>query len=327
MGSLLLHGRKVDTVFDLMGKHENDMTRALGWTLAECSQFRQALANRVVPLSFRSKDIRVQLQVWSKPRGYTDIELESSSLFHVIIEAKRGWQPPSQRQLRKYAGRLDAMKHGHNALAMLTDWSYSSAAARQSEISGVPVVWLSWSEVAALAVRAKRRSREVERRWIDELLQYFGGTVTMQEVDSNWVYVVSLGKGVPKGWGISWIDIIERKRRYFHPAQGGGWPKTPPNYLAWRYNGKLQGIAHVAGYEIPPDVHKRIPEIPTGAITNHVLYRLGPTFRPDHIVPTGRIFRNGRRWCMLDTLFTCKTISDAAIRSKKREREASRFTP
>jgi len=52
----------------------------------------------------------------------------------------------------------------------------------------------------------------------------------MQESDSNWVYVVSLGKGVPKGWKISWIDIVESERRYFHPAQGGGWPKTPPNY-------------------------------------------------------------------------------------------------
>ena len=33
MNNLLLHGRNVDTVFGLMGRHENDMTRALGWTI------------------------------------------------------------------------------------------------------------------------------------------------------------------------------------------------------------------------------------------------------------------------------------------------------
>jgi hypothetical protein len=43
----------------------------------------------------------------------------------------------------------------------------------------------------------------------------------MQESDSNWVYVVSLAKGVPKEWKISWIDIVEAKRRYLHAAQGG----------------------------------------------------------------------------------------------------------
>ena len=36
----------------------------------------------------------------------------------------------------------------------------------------------------------------------------------MQESDSNWVYVVSLGSGVPKGWKISWIDIVESEHRY-----------------------------------------------------------------------------------------------------------------
>jgi hypothetical protein len=145
-------------------------------------------------------------------------------------------------------------------------------------------------------------------------------------VNSNWVYVVSLKKGTPKGWRISWIDIVESKHRYFHPPQGGGWPKTPPNYLAWRYDGELQGIAHVTQNEIVSDVHARIPEIPRGEITNHVLYRLGPAFRPDHPVKTGRIFRSGRKWCMLDTLFTCAKISDAAKQSDKRAK-AQRFTP
>jgi hypothetical protein len=99
----------------------------------------------------------------------------------------------------------------------------------------------------------------------------------MQESDSNWVYVVSLGSGVPK--------------------------------------------------EVAPDVHTSIPEVPRGKILNHVIYRLGKSFRPDHDVMTGRIFRSARRWCMLDTLFTWKTLLGAANESKRREREAKKFTP
>ena len=33
MPELLLHGRPVATVFDLLGRDENDMTYALGWGL------------------------------------------------------------------------------------------------------------------------------------------------------------------------------------------------------------------------------------------------------------------------------------------------------
>ncbi len=327
MSNLLLHGRNVDTVFGLMGRHENDMTRALGWTLSVCPQFLQLFGNRVVPTRFRSSDIAVRLQVWEKPKGYTDIELSSAGLFHLIIEAKRGWQQPGRPQLRKYAGRFRKSKHGFKSLVMLTDWSYSGAAALQKVVDGIPVVWLSWADAALLAFRARQNSSQNERHWIDELLAYLGGVASMQESDSNWVYVVSLGKGVPKGWKISWIDIVESEHRYFHPAQGGGWPKTPPNYLAWRYGGKLQNIAHIVDYEIASDVHSCIPEIPRGKVLNHVVYRLGKSFRPDHDVKTGRIFRSGRRWCMLDTLFTCKTLSDAANESKRRERDAKKFTP
>ena len=78
--------------------------------------------------------------------------------------------------------------------------------------------------------------------------------------------------------------------------------------------------------EIAPDAHTSIREVPRGTILNHVIYRLGKSFRPDHDVMTGRIFRSARRLCMLDTL-TWKTLLGAANESKRREREAKKFTP
>ena len=124
----------------------------------------------------------------------------------------------------------------------------------------------------------------------------------MQNIDSNWVYVVALARGTPPGWRISWIDIVKERRSYFHPVGVSGWPKEPPNYIAFRYYGKLQSIHHVEGYEVVTNMHSRIHEMPSREWEPHFLYKLGPPFGPSKEVRTGEIYRNGRVWCMLLTL-------------------------
>lgn len=133
----------------------------------------------------------------------------------------------------------------------------------------------------------------------------------MQKRDSNWVYVVALAKGKPEDWNISWRDIVRERRRYFHPMGGSGWPKDPPNYIAFRYDGKLQSIHHIDDYEVVTDLHERISEIPSREQDPLFLYRLGEPFGPTKEVRTGKIWGNGRVWCMLDTLFTCETVFEA----------------
>lgn len=124
-----------------------------------------------------------------------------------------------------------------------------------------------------------------------------------------------------RGWGVSWIEVVTKKHRYFHPV-GNNWPATPPNYIAFRYYGELQSIHHIEGYEVVIDIHDAIREIPEGEITgSHFIYHLGPAFRPDHKVPS-EVPRSGRRWCMLDTLFTCKTIAAANRQSRERNDRA-----
>lgn len=39
MAQLLLHGAAIETVFDLLGRDENDMTYALGWGLTRSDEF------------------------------------------------------------------------------------------------------------------------------------------------------------------------------------------------------------------------------------------------------------------------------------------------
>ena len=134
----------------------------------------------------------------------------------------------------------------------------------------------------------------------------------MKPVDSNMVYVVSLPWKRPPGWDLSFVDIAQEHRKYMHPVGGSGWPKEPPNYIAFRLGGKLLSIHHIDDYKVFRRPHDEIAGIPSAVEwEDHFLYTLGPAFGP-RVPPTnGRIWPNGRYWCMLDTLFTCSTIAEA----------------
>lgn len=41
----------------------------------------------------------------------------------------------------------------------------------------------------------------------------------------------------------------------------GGWPLDPPNYLAFRYDSRLQTIHHVERWEVVDDLEPLFPEL------------------------------------------------------------------
>ena len=230
--------------------------------------------------------------------------------------------------MEKYAHRRSfrTSKAPLKRLVVLSECSdeYARHHLETDEVDGIRVEAMSWRDIARVADAARSEGSNAEKRLIQELLTYLGGRMTMQDPHSNWVYVVSLALGAPEGWGISWIDIVEKRSRYFHPVGGHGWPKEPPNYIAFRYDAHLQSIHHIEKYEVITNPHSRIPEIPDGEWEPHFLYTLGPAFGPPRSrVSTGNIYRNGRVRCMLDTLFTSKTISEARDISKRRAQQSA----
>jgi hypothetical protein len=77
------------------------------------------------------------------------------------------------------------------------------------------------------------------------------------------------------------------------PALGPakGWPHTPPNYIAFRFDGRLQQVRHVDRYEVVTRPHDYIPEIIPQADWSdepHFLYTLGPPIVPRSPCSTGR---------------------------------------
>ncbi|MBI2858266.1 MAG: hypothetical protein HYX90_04230 [Chloroflexi bacterium] len=324
MVELYLHKRKVHSVFELLGDRENDISYSVAWALARCPIFLD-LFLRSKGLHIQTKDtVTMRLQHSEESGGITDIEIECPGSFFVIVEAKKGWQLPGRRQLEKYAGRR-GFRDSRALVKLILALSecseeYANKNLEVREIAGVPVSPVSWKEMADLATKARLAAFHMEKRIIDELLIYMQGVMRMQNLDSNRVYVVALAQGKPPEWGISWIDIVEKRHNYFHPVGGGrgGWPTEPPNYVAFRYGGKLQSIHHIEASEVFNNPHEKFPEIPEKKWQQHFLYRLGPAFKPSEEVRTGKIYRSGRVWVALDTLFTCHTISEARDLSNER---------
>lgn len=319
MPELSLHGRKVNSVFQLLGEKENDLTYSVAWGLAQSQSFLNGFLELVDAHKTPHDDLSISLQRHEKDAGFTDIEIESND-YHIIVEAKRGWNLPGVQQLEKYASRLNDSVAPNKRLVVLSECSqeYALTHLAATEVSGLPILPVSWNEVLNIAKDAQAQGSNAEKRLTKELITYLGGVVTMQASESNWVYVVSLGKEIPENWGISWIDIVEKRSKYFHPVGGRGWPKDPPNYIAFRYGGRLQSIHHIDGYVVFTNPHDHFQEIPEGKWPRHFLYTLGPPLKPPNIVKTGKLYRNGRVRCMLDTLFVSETIAEARDLSNSR---------
>jgi hypothetical protein len=168
MPDLLLHGQRIDSVFRLLGKHENDITYSVAWALAQSPSFLNAFIRKTVGLSGDPNNVVIRLQQHEKAGGITDIEIESPGKFFVIVEAKRGWNLPSKRQLEGYAHRASFAVSGGvvRRILALTECSpeYAAEQLEARRLNGVGIQHISWKEMAHLAAHTKRESSHAEKR-------------------------------------------------------------------------------------------------------------------------------------------------------------------
>lgn len=327
MTDLFIFNDKVDSIFQLLGQKENDISYSVGYAFGNCQNFLQNFLQHIkIKTPFQPEAIKIKLQTHEKDKGFTDFEIFQENEFHIIIEAKRGWTFPTRQQLDKYATR-QTFKNSTAKDKRIIVFNESTPAFTQTNfdltnIRSIPVEVISWQDIQRLVTTSKKIGRNTENRLLKELNTYLDKISTMQKVDSNWVYIVSLGNDKPNGWDISWQDIVNKHNKYFHPVGGkGGWPHEPPNYIAFRYDGKLQSIHHIDKYQVFTDSTKYFPTSPEGQWPEHYLYYLGPAIKPAHEVKSGqKIIRAMRVWAMLDLLLTCKTIQEARDKSDEREK-------
>lgn len=315
-----LHNRKIGSIFSLK-QDENSATFALGWALTKCPGFFVSFMKDIADTSFNTENVLIQLQSHGEDNGYTDIEIICEPDIHVIIEAKKYWQIPTETQLKKYASRFKRA----NARQILVTLSAASSDYANGklprEIDGVPIIHRSWADIQKLAMTSFKKTKSFQDKlWLHELEKHLRGYVAMQDPKDNSVYVVVLSSDdILPGSSYTWIDVVEKDGKYFHPLGERGWPVLPPNYIAFRYGGKLRSVHHIDGHMVARDLQSLNPMWPK-TDTDNFVYTLGPAMKPTHEMKTGKIFRNGRVWCAIDTLLSgaFPTISEARDETQRR---------
>lgn len=323
MATLVSYGREIHSIFQLFGNKENDITLSMAWALAKCPEFLKSIVFKVSGFSPDPKDITITNQQYDSDTGITDIEITDYKNFHMVIEAKRGWLLPGAEQLTKYSIRSSFVNttYAYKHIVSMSECTqeYAKSCLPFQMVNGIPVSHLSYREVYRMALNSKARSNNEQKHLLQEFCEYLRWIMTMQKLDSNMVYVVALSAQRPERCSITWIDIVQKHNKYFCPVGGNGWPKEPPNYIAFRYSGQLQSIHHIEGYSVTNNIHDEIQEMPDEVWNvEHYVYRLGPAITPAKTVKTGKIFKNGRVWAMIDTLLTCDTISEARDLTQER---------
>jgi len=243
--------------------------------------------------------------------GRTDLEIQVGDRL-AVVEAKRWWGLPAQAQLAAYAPRVRAV--GDGVLATLSNASPEWAAySLPADVDGVPVVHLPWTQVGRDLAAARRASRGEQRHWLDELHTYLRRAVRVRTPQDSWTYCVSVGEGRPGGGGERTFRDFVDQQWYFHPYGGtGGWPKEPPNFVAFRWYGKVQRVHRVADAEVVPSLASKWADIPVDDDTDrpYAVYSLGPAL-PGTPIPSGANYRASRMWVLLDQLLVGPTLAQA----------------
>lgn len=322
--TLLIRSITTESVFGLYGNDENSASFGLGWVLEKSHNYRGLVVKEIFGEVLDVNEVTISLQKHSVEGGFTDVELNSANRFHAVLEAKRSWNLPTEEQLRRYLPRLTSGTADFKRLVSISA-AHREYALRHlpGSLEGVPLTHLAWGDLLRLAKDARHSAASYqEKLWLEQFCQHLQEFVSMDRTKDNSVFVVSLSNALMvEGNAHTWIDVVEIDQSYFHPV-GGGWPVDPPNYIGFRYHGRLQSVHHIKKFEVIENVADVNPLwFPTDS--DHFVYRLGPGMRPPREMRTGNIFRNGRVWCAIDTLLSgaFNTISDARDETKRRLEE------
>lgn len=321
MTDLYIYDNKIESIFQLLGEKENDISYSVGYAFCNCDFFLRNFLERLNIKHFKTDKVKIRLQQHQKEKGFTDFEIICENEFHIIIEAKKGWVFPEKEQLSKYTKRKWLAQIRKIVVFNESTPAFIETNFRKNHIETIPIEVISWNEIRNIALSSKIIGRNTENKILEQLNIYLNKISSMQSIDSNKVYVVSLGKDKVPESDITWKDIVLKYSKYYHPVGGnkGGWPVEPPNYIAFRYDGKLQSIHHIDKYEVITDLSKYF-EIPKDDGIRRYLYHLGPAIKPAREVKTGNgIIRNIRVWAALDLLLTSQTIEEARDKTKERE--------
>ena len=158
MASLISYGQEIHSIFQLLGTKENDITLSLSWALANCPAFLNTVVSAVTGVVPFAENVAILNQQFDSEQGITDIEITDYQTFHIIFEAKRGWNLPDADQLTKDSLRnaFTQTAYAYKHIVTLTECSQTYALAHLPfhSVNSIPVSHLSYREIYEMAQAA-----------------------------------------------------------------------------------------------------------------------------------------------------------------------------
>lgn len=318
---LLKAQREIDSVFQLIGADENACTASLAWAFTRSPQFLNGFLQRALGQGASALGADVSIQKHGADHGFTDIEIETPTC-HIVVEAKRGWVVPGLHQLQRYHPRLLASNRDSRAIVTISEADKDYAKRHlPADVGDIPVVHMSWREVARLAEHPASRGHQ--RRVLKDLARYIRGTIPMQTQQDNTVYVVALTSktdALPAWAKMHPQDIVYEHRRYQHELGGKNKPREPPNYIAFRHDGATRSVFHVEASRVTTwDDDSVLRKTHQDFDGDQVVYQLGPPIMLARPLPAGpRVRQANMVKVALDLLFTAETLSAALDATERR---------
>lgn len=238
--SLVRHGKAVESVFDLLGRDENDLTAALGFALAHSGTLLRLVLDKLLP-GVEADDVMLRLETRGE-LGRTDLEIDARSHL-VVIEAKRGWLLPNEVQWEQYAPLVT--KRGAGVLVSLSEASPAWASQiLPSHVQGVQVMHLPWSSIRSALDTSRIAARGQERWYLDEFQAYVRRAVPMRDPADSWTYCVAVSNDKPGGGGArTFRDLFLPNPATFILSSGG-----PGGRKLRRIFWPFAGMARFSGY-------------------------------------------------------------------------------
>lgn len=328
MSTLIFNGNEeINSVFSLIGNKENDISKSVIWILKECPKVLKELIETTCGIDINPDDVSIQYQSFERvneENAFTDIEITDYKQFHIIIEAKRGWILPGYHQLKKYS---EKTSFANSDIAIKKIFSLSECSEEYADKylpfkispNGIPIGHISWKVLKELCESAIKDSNNKQKNLIREFLVYLGGIMGTPNNNSNEVFVVPLNYKKACSKGNTYIDVVVKENKYFCPVSWFRNVNSIPNYLGFRYDGKLQRICHIDSYVVTRNRKDEIPFMDEEeADEDYYVFRLGVPIYPPKEVVTGQVYGPGHNWADIDLLLTCDSVKEACDKSKER---------
>lgn len=91
MNKIIVYGKKISSVFWLIGTLENDIIRSIAWVLYNCSVFLTDIIKKMARADIDSSKVRIKYKDFKQNKRTTNLEVTDDDWSNIIIEAKRGW--------------------------------------------------------------------------------------------------------------------------------------------------------------------------------------------------------------------------------------------